>query len=134
MPDIDARIFTFALHGFLFFGAANLTVELMTSFILLCKKLKATVRAPYDLQSGTLKPGRLVDSSESEKLNATVLNRLLALTPNDRQIINSILDKLSNRRLEDIGTTSTHTADSQEPEYLGWVRVSRNVSSSDLTH
>ena len=128
MPDIDARIFTFALHGFLFFGAANLTIELMTSFILLCKKLKATVQAPYDLKSGTLKPGCLVDSSEIPKLNATVLNRLLALTPEDRQIINSILDTLSNRRLDDIGNISNHASDSEEPEYLGWVRVSRNLT------
>lgn len=132
MPDIDARIFAFALHGFLFFGAANLTVELMTSFILLCKKLKATIQAPYDLQSGTLKPCSVVNSLEMHKGNETVLNQLLALTPEDRQIINSILNTSPSRRLGDIGNTTDLKSD--EPEHLGWLPVFRNVSSSTLTH
>lgn len=92
MPDIDSQVFSYALTGFLIFGAANLTIELITAFVLSCKKLKSTILSPYDLESGKLKPSRSTPVFELHTLDAALLSQVLALSPADRQIIRSLLD------------------------------------------
>ncbi len=137
MPNIDSRIFSFALTGFLFFGAANLTIELMISFVLLCKKLKATVQSQYPLESGKLEVPSSLHRNELPQVNASLLGQLMALSPADRQIISSVLDVLSGKgphvtRAEERRITQ-HSTDGHD-EDLGWLRFSGGKSNSNLTH
>lgn len=54
MPDLEARIFSAALIVFLLTGAAKLTIEQLISLVILLKKLKATMKGTYSLESGRL--------------------------------------------------------------------------------
>ena len=95
MPDLHSQIFSLALSVFLFFGAANLTIELMISFIVLCKKLNATRQSHYSLESGKIETPSSLHAHELPAVSASLLAQVMALSPADRQLIISLLDLLS---------------------------------------
>jgi hypothetical protein len=137
MPGVDSRVFSFALSVFLVFGAAHLTVELMISLVVLCKKLTATMQSHYSLESGKLEAPGSLHRDEFPQMNASLLAQVMALSPTDRQIISSLLDALSRNappmtRAEERRVTQ-NSADGQD-EDLGWLRFSGAKSNSNLTH
>jgi len=137
MPGVDYRVFSFALNVFLIFGAANLTVELMISFIVLCKKLKATIQSHYSLESGKLEAPSSLDRDEFPKMSASLLAQIMALGPADRQIVSSLLDLLSRNGPYLTGAQEksfSQNSISGHDEYLGWLRISGGKSNSNLTH
>src|SRR5688572_33360554 len=111
MPDIDSHIFSAALTVFLFFGAANLTLELIISFVLVCKKLKATVKSPCDLETRKLRPSSSTQAENGQNSQADLLLQLIALNPTQRQAIASLLKTLSTTESAD--TAKTTNPDSQ---------------------
>lgn len=118
MPGIDSHVFSYALTGFLIFGAANLTIELIIAFVLSCKKLKATILTRYDLESGKLKPSSSTPVVEIHQLDAAILSRVLALSPADRQVIRSLLDTLSGPVSLDVVNGTTREDAANQPEDL----------------
>lgn len=132
MPGVDSHVFSFALNVFLFFGAANLTVELMISFVVVCKKLKATVQSHYSLGSGKLEASGSLQRDEHPP-NASLLAQILALSPADRQAMSSLLDTLS-RNAPPITRSVTQQPTDGEDEDLGWLHFSGGKSNSNLTH
>jgi hypothetical protein len=136
MPGVDSHVFSIALNVFLFFSAANLTIELMISFVVLCKKLKATMQSPYSLESGKLEVPSSLHRDGIRQMNASLLAQVMSLTPDDRQLISSLLDALSRN-----GPPMTHAAEGSvtqnadgQYEDLGWLRFSGEKSNSNLTH
>jgi hypothetical protein len=130
MPGVDSHVFSFALNVFLFFGAANLTVELMISFVVVCKKLKATVQSHYSLGSGKLEaPGSL--HRDEPPPNASLLAQILALSPADRLAVSSLLETLNAPPIT--GSVTQQSTDGQD-EDLGWLRFSGGKSNSNLAH
>jgi hypothetical protein len=136
MPSIDSHVFSFALSTFLFFGSANLTVELMISFIVLCKKLKATFQSRYSLESGKLESPGSLHRDNFPGMSASLLTQVMSLSASDRQTIRSILEmslrneSLTGAQEESLNQDSTSGHD----EDLGWLRISGGKSNSNLTH
>jgi|GEM_PF-2407115 len=54
MPDLEAQILSVVLIVFLLTGAAKLTIEQLISLVILWKKLQATIKSDYSLESGKL--------------------------------------------------------------------------------
>jgi hypothetical protein len=136
MLGVDSHLFSFALNVFLFFGAANLTVELMISFVVLCKKLKATMQSHYSLESGKLQEPSSLHRALLPQLSASLLSQVMALSPADRQIVRSLLDVSSvNGSLTSAQENSfSENSTSGHVEDLGWLRISGRKSNSNLTH
>jgi hypothetical protein len=135
MPGIDSHVFSFALNVFLSFGAANLTVELMISFVVLCKKLKATMQSQYSLESGKLEVPGSLHRGPFPQMNASLLSQVMALSPADRQIIRSLLD-MSSGNSSPSAQENSFSENSTPGDYedLGWLRISGGKSNSNLTH
>lgn len=135
MPSIDSQVFSFALSTFLFFGSANLTVELMISFVVLCKKLKATLHSHYSLESGKLEVPGAPHRNDTPGMSASLVAQIIALSPAERRTIRSILeissgsDSLISNQDRGLGKDSNSAAD----EDLGWLRISGG-KPSNLTH
>ena len=125
MPGIDSQVFSYALTGFLIFGAANLTIELIIAFVLSFKKLKATILTPFDLESGKLRPVRPINNDDGRKLNAALLSQIMTLSSADRQVVRSILETLNALQLEASGNASTNDLEVKPHEDLGMLRFSR---------
>src|SRR6267154_4805113 len=135
MPGVDSHVFSFALNVFLFFGAADLTVELMISFVVLCKKLKATMQSQYSLASGKLETPGSLHRSLFPQMNASLLSQVMALSPADRQIIRSLLE-MSSGNSSPSAQENSFSENSTPVDYedLGWLPISRGKSASNLTH
>lgn len=78
MPDLEAQIFSAALIVFLLTGAAKLTIEQLISLVILFKKLKATIKSDYSLESGKLEMRTTGERDESSHVTAAprILGRL----------------------------------------------------------
>jgi len=137
MPGIDSHVFSFALSVFLFFGAANLTIELIISLVVLCKKLKATMQSHYSLESGKLEVRSSLHRDEFPKMSASLLAQVMALSSADRLMLSSLLDVLSHDGIHLADTEEkavTQGSTSGHDEDLGWLHFSGRESRPNSTH
>jgi hypothetical protein len=74
MPDFHSQIYSLALDAFLLIGAAKLTIELLIPLVMLVKKLGATIKSDYVLESER----REKSSRDATKLLIAQLQRLNA--------------------------------------------------------
>ena len=137
MPGVDSHLFSVALSVFLFFGAANLTIELLISLVVLYKKLRATLQSHYSLELGKLEVHSSSARDGFPTMNASLVAQVMALSPANRQLISSLLDTLSHDGLHLIGAEEkavTQRSTSGHDEDLGWLHFSGRQSKPDFTH
>lgn len=136
MPGIDSQIFSFALNVFHLFVAANLTIELLISLVVLCKRLKTTIQSRYSLESGKLEVPNSLQPVEPAKMNTSLLVQIAALSPADRELLRSFLDVLSRDSYSTRGEQNNVKQNPQEchDQDLGWLRFAGGKSDPNLTH
>lgn len=77
MPDFHSQILSLTSDVLLLVGALKLTIELVIPLVTLFKKLKATVKSEYSLESGrlevlTLNEREVVSKVASERVESEV--------------------------------------------------------------